>query len=82
MLQAIYRHSYLNTAALKTGGIDEKTGPGPIAGPSCMRATTMCSTRRSGWCGRCLTEQTGVIADRPLGRDDIRSLPLTDKIWD
>jgi hypothetical protein len=29
-----------------------------------------------------LTEQTGVIADRPLGRDDIRSLPLTDKIWD
>jgi hypothetical protein len=29
-----------------------------------------------------LLEQTGVIPDRPLGRDDIRGLPLTDKIWD
>ena len=24
----------------------------------------------------------GVVPDRPLGRDDIRGLPLTDKIWD
>jgi uncharacterized damage-inducible protein DinB len=29
-----------------------------------------------------LLEQTGVIPDRPLGRDDIHGLPLTDKIWD
>ena len=73
----------INNAGIAiTRGIDEKTGPGPVAGPSCIRATTMCSTRRSGWCGRCLTQQTGVIADRPLGRDDIRSLPLTDKICD
>ena len=29
-----------------------------------------------------LLEQDGIIPDRPLGRDDIRGLPLTDKIWD
>jgi hypothetical protein len=29
-----------------------------------------------------LLEQAGIIPDRPLGRDDIRGLPLTDKIWD
>jgi uncharacterized damage-inducible protein DinB len=29
-----------------------------------------------------LLEQAGVAPDRPLGPDDIRGLPLTDKIWD
>jgi hypothetical protein len=29
-----------------------------------------------------LLEQAGVAPDRALGRDDIRGLPLTDKIWD
>ena len=29
-----------------------------------------------------LLEQTGGAPDRPLGPDDIRGLPLTDKIWD
>ena len=29
-----------------------------------------------------LLGQAGVVPDRPLGRDDIRGLPLTDKIWD
>ncbi len=29
-----------------------------------------------------LLEQEGVVPDRPLGPDDIRGLPLTDKIWD
>jgi len=29
-----------------------------------------------------LLEQAGIVPDRPLGPDDIRSLPLTDKIWD
>jgi hypothetical protein len=29
-----------------------------------------------------LLEQAGVLPDRPLTRDDIRGLPLTDKIWD
>jgi hypothetical protein len=29
-----------------------------------------------------ILEQAGVAPDRPLGRDDIRGLPLTDKIWD
>jgi hypothetical protein len=29
-----------------------------------------------------LLEQTGIAPDRPLGPDDIRGLPLTDKIWD
>ena len=29
-----------------------------------------------------LLEQTGIVPDRPLGRADIRGLPLTDKIWD
>ena len=29
-----------------------------------------------------LLEQAGIVPDRPLGRDDIRGLPLTDKIWD
>jgi hypothetical protein len=29
-----------------------------------------------------LLEQAGIIPDRPLRRDDIRGLPLTDKIWD
>lgn len=29
-----------------------------------------------------LLEQAGIMPDRPLGRDDIRGLPLTDKIWD
>jgi uncharacterized damage-inducible protein DinB len=29
-----------------------------------------------------LLEQVGIVPDRPLGRDDIRGLPLTDKIWD
>jgi hypothetical protein len=29
-----------------------------------------------------LLEQAGIISDRPLGPDDIRGLPLTDKIWD
>ena len=29
-----------------------------------------------------LLEQAGIIPDRPLGHDDIRGLPLTDKIWD
>jgi hypothetical protein len=29
-----------------------------------------------------LIEQAGIRPDRPLGPDDIRGLPLTDKIWD
>jgi uncharacterized damage-inducible protein DinB len=29
-----------------------------------------------------LLEQAGIRPDRPLGPDDIRGLPLTDKIWD
>jgi hypothetical protein len=29
-----------------------------------------------------LLEQAGIVPDRPLGRDDIGGLPLTDKIWD
>jgi hypothetical protein len=29
-----------------------------------------------------ILEQAGVAPDRPLGADDIRGLPLTDKIWD
>jgi hypothetical protein len=29
-----------------------------------------------------LLEQAGIVPDRPLTRDDIRGLPLTDKIWD
>ena len=29
-----------------------------------------------------LLEQAGIVPDRPLGGDDIRGLPLTDKIWD
>jgi DinB superfamily len=29
-----------------------------------------------------LLEQAGLAPDRPLSRDDIRGLPLTDKIWD
>jgi uncharacterized damage-inducible protein DinB len=29
-----------------------------------------------------ILEQAGVTPDRPLGADDIRGLPLTDKIWD
>ncbi len=29
-----------------------------------------------------LLEQAGIIPDRPLTRDDINGLPLTDKIWD
>jgi hypothetical protein len=29
-----------------------------------------------------LLEQAGVVADRPLGPEDICGLPLTDKIWD
>ena len=29
-----------------------------------------------------LLEQAGITPDRPLTRDDIRGLPLTDKIWD
>jgi DinB superfamily len=29
-----------------------------------------------------LLEQAGIAPDRPLGRDAIRGLPLTDKIWD
>ena len=29
-----------------------------------------------------LLEHGGIRPDRPLGPDDIRGLPLTDKIWD
>ena len=29
-----------------------------------------------------LLEQAGVAADRPLDADDLRGLPLTDKVWD
>lgn len=29
-----------------------------------------------------LLEQAGVVPDRPLGADDIKGLPLTDRIWD
>jgi hypothetical protein len=29
-----------------------------------------------------LLDQVGIRPDRPLGPDDIRGLPLTDKIWD
>lgn len=29
-----------------------------------------------------LLEQAGVSPDRPLNRDDIEGLPLTDKVWD
>jgi DinB superfamily len=29
-----------------------------------------------------LLEQAGIAPDRPLGPEDIRGLPLTDKIWD
>ena len=29
-----------------------------------------------------LLDQAGIHPDRPLGPDDIRGLPLTDKIWD
>jgi uncharacterized damage-inducible protein DinB len=29
-----------------------------------------------------LLEQAGVAPDRPLGLDDVRGLPLTEKIWD
>jgi hypothetical protein len=29
-----------------------------------------------------LLEQAGIAPDRPLIRDDIRGLPLTDRIWD
>jgi len=29
-----------------------------------------------------LLEQAGIVPDCPLGSDDIRGLPLTDKIWD
>jgi hypothetical protein len=29
-----------------------------------------------------LLEQAGILPDRPLGREDIRGLPLTDRIWD
>lgn len=29
-----------------------------------------------------LLEQSGIAPDRPLTRDDIRGLPLTDKVWD
>jgi uncharacterized damage-inducible protein DinB len=29
-----------------------------------------------------LLEQIGIAPDRPLGPEDIRGLPLTDKIWD
>ncbi len=29
-----------------------------------------------------LLDEAGVAADRPLTRDDVRGLPLTDKIWD
>jgi hypothetical protein len=29
-----------------------------------------------------LLEEAGIVPDRPLGPDDIRGLPLTDRIWD
>ena len=29
-----------------------------------------------------LLEQAGIVPDRPLGADDLRGLPLTDRIWD
>jgi hypothetical protein len=29
-----------------------------------------------------LVEQAGIAPDRPLGRDDIRGLPLTERVWD
>ena len=29
-----------------------------------------------------LLEQAGVTPDRPLARDDIRGLPLTETVWD
>jgi len=29
-----------------------------------------------------ILEQAGIAPERPLGADDIRGLPLTDKIWD
>jgi DinB family protein len=29
-----------------------------------------------------LLEQAGIAPDRPLGPEDIRGLPLTDKVWD
>jgi hypothetical protein len=29
-----------------------------------------------------LLAQAGIAPDRPLGRDDISGLPLTDRIWD
>ena len=29
-----------------------------------------------------LLERAGIVPDRPLSRDDIRGLPLTDRIWD
>jgi hypothetical protein len=29
-----------------------------------------------------LLEQAGIVPDRPLSSDDIRGLPLTDRIWD
>jgi hypothetical protein len=29
-----------------------------------------------------LLDEAGIIPDRPLTRDDIRGLPLTDRIWD
>ena len=29
-----------------------------------------------------LLQEAGIIPDRPLGRDEIHGLPLTDKIWD
>jgi hypothetical protein len=29
-----------------------------------------------------LLQQAGIAPDRPLSRDDISGLPLTDKIWD
>lgn len=29
-----------------------------------------------------LLEQAGIVPNRPLDRDNIRGLPLTDKIWD
>ena len=41
--------------------------------------------RRRGPAQRLLdrpVEQAGIRPDRPLGPDDIRGLPLTDKIWD
>ena len=84
MLQAIYQHSYLNTAALKAAGIDEKTTDPPggrIEKDGAGKPTGIVSGAGgvafvAARC-RCSTEEQWLANTRAMSLRDLNSVGMT-----